>query len=107
MFNPPRIPRGNAHLFASIGCLDPKSGTIYTYLTETFPLRPIDSMITIFILYNWTSNAIHAKPVTSTKDKTLVVIFKSKVDYLAKQGFKLTFNILNNIMSALILPASH
>ena len=29
----------------------------------------------------------------------LVATFKSKVDYLARQGFKMIFNILNNVAS--------
>ena len=62
-------------------------------------MRLLDGMVSVFILYDWTSNAILAEPVANTKDKTLVATFKDKVEYLAKQGFKPALNILDNVAS--------
>ena len=45
-------------LFCYSGQLDPKTGTVYTDFTGRFPLRSVDGMTSIFILYDWTTNAI-------------------------------------------------
>jgi hypothetical protein len=57
-------------LFCYAGRLDPKTGTIYTDFMGRFPLRSVDGMTTIFILYDWTSNAILATLVADVKDTT-------------------------------------
>ena len=98
--HPPKEPHEDCkqnHLFLTLGYLDPKEGTIYGDLTGNFPMRSLDGMVSVFILYDWTSNAILAEPVANTKDKTLVAIFKDKVEYLTKRGFKPAFNILDNV----------
>ena len=87
------------HLFLTLGYLDPKEGTIYGNLTGNFPMRSLDGMVSVFILYDWTSNVILAEPVANTKDKTLVATFKDKGEYLAKRSFKPAFNILDNVAS--------
>merc|ERR1712051_418029 len=56
-------------------------------------------MVTVFILYDWTLNAILADPVKNTKDETIVRVFKSRVKYLTKRGFKPKFNIMDNVAS--------
>ena len=54
-------------------------------------------MVTIFVLYDWTSNAILAEPIPNIKDEIIIRVFKEKLDYLASRGFKPKFNILDNI----------
>ena len=77
-----------------------KDGTIYVNLTRNFPLRSLDGMAEVFILYNnWTTNAILADPIANAQDKTVVETFKDNVQYLAKCGYKPTFNIIDNVAS--------
>ena len=59
-------------------------------------------MTTVFVLYDWTMNTILAKPIKNAKDETMVRGFKSKIEYLSKQGFKLCFNIMDNEASEAI-----
>ena len=44
--------------------------------TGNFPIRSLNGMVTIFILYDWSSNAILAEPIPDTKDATIIRVFK-------------------------------
>jgi hypothetical protein len=74
-----------------------KDGTIYVNLTGKFPLRPIEGVTAVFILYDWTTNAILAEPIENAQDDTIVRVFKEKINYLEKRGFKPVFNIIDNV----------
>merc|ERR1712155_17519 len=56
-------------------------------------------MTTVFIPYDWTSNAILAEPIENAQDETMVRVFKEQIKYLTKRGFKPSFNIINNVAS--------
>ena len=60
-------------------------------------------MVTIFILYDWSSNAILGEPIPDVKDVTIIRVFKEKLEYLSSRGFKPKFNILDNIASKAIV----
>ena len=47
--------RKHNELFAGLGFVDPKEGTIYFDLTGNFPLYSINGMTAVFILYDWTT----------------------------------------------------
>ena len=49
--NPPQEEEKHNQLFTYVGTLD-KDGTIYVDLTRKFPVRSMDSMTIIFILYD-------------------------------------------------------
>ena len=80
-----------------------KDGTTYMDCTGKFPVRSIDGMTTIFILYDWSSNSILSEAIPDTKDETIIRVFKEKIEYLTKRGFKPSFNILDNIASKAIV----
>ena len=75
---------------------------MYSDLTGNFPLRSLDGMMTILIIYDWTTNSILALPIENAKDETLVKAFKTQVKYLHKRGFKPKFNIIDNVASKAI-----
>ena len=81
-----------------MGTLD-KDSTIYIDLTGKFPVRSMDGMTTVFILYNWTSNVILAEPIEKAQNNTMARVFKEKITYLTKRGFKPSFNIIGNVAS--------
>lgn len=83
------------HIFTYLGRVD-KDSTIFVDATGTFPLRSIDGMTTILIIYDWTSNEILAIPIENTKDETMVRVFREQIEYLSKRGFKPTFHIIDN-----------
>ncbi len=89
-------------LFCKLAVFDRKQGTIYTDLTGKFPLRSMDVMSAIFILYDWTSNAILATPIPNATDTAMVEAFKKNIEYLAPHGFKPKFNVMDNVASKTI-----
>ena len=59
-------------------------------------------MVTMFIMYDSSSNSILAEAIPNTKDKTIIKTFKEKINYLTTRGFKPRFNVLDNIASKAI-----
>ena len=59
-------------------------------------------MTAIFILCDWTTNAILATPIKDAKATTIVQAFKQNVEYLSKRGFKPSFNIIDNVATAAV-----
>ena len=82
-----------------MGRVDKKDGTIYVDNTGNFPITSIDSMKAVFILYDWTSNAILATPIETATDEQMIQAFKTNISYLTKRGFKPSFNIIDNVAS--------
>ena len=54
-------------------------------------------MTAMFIMYDWTSNAILATPIKEAKAETIVECFKKNITYLSKGGFKPVYNIIDNV----------
>ena len=67
-------------------------------LTGKFPLRSADRYTAMFILYDWTSNAILVSPIKYEKDDTMFETLK-KVEYLSARGFKPEYNVMDNVAS--------
>ena len=86
-------------IFCYNGLMNKKDGTIYVNFTGKFPMQPMDGMLAIFIVYNWTTNATIETPVKNTKEETIVECFKQNIKYLTKRGFKPVLNIINNFAS--------
>ena len=82
-----------------MGQVYPKNVNIYVDLTVKSPLCSIDGMTTVYILYEWTYNAISSITITNAKYEMMVKSFKENVDYLNKRGFKPKFNIILNVAS--------
>ena len=68
-------------IFVYHAVLETKAGTIYFNYTSNFPIRSMEGITSIFILYNWSSNAILATPVKKLKNKTTVAAFKTNIEY--------------------------
>jgi hypothetical protein len=100
--HPPQEKVSTNHLFCYTGHIDKKDGTIYVDLTGEFPIRSIDGMTAIFILYDWTTNAILATPVNDGKSETTIATFEAQIRYLTKRGFKPTLNIIDNVATKII-----
>jgi hypothetical protein len=100
--NPPQEKETQNQLFCYTGGIDKKDGTIYVDFTGKFPIRSMDGMTAIFILYDWTTNAILATPVKDGKEETTIATFEEKIQYLTKRGFKPVLNIIDNVASKAI-----
>ena len=73
--------------------IDKKDGTTYMDCTDNFPVRLIDIMMTMFIMYDWSSNSIMSEAMPNTKDT------RRSTD----RGFKPHFNILDTIAFKVIV----
>ena len=71
-------------IFCTTMSIDPKNGTTYMDCTGKFPVESLDGMVTMFIMYDWSSNAILLRPIPNTKDETIVRKYKETIDYLTK-----------------------
>jgi hypothetical protein len=100
--NPPRTIEKDNHIFIALGQIDVKRGTIYADLTGNFPITAIDGSRAVFIMYDWTTNAILATPIKDAKTNTIVESFKKNIQYLTKRGFKPVFNIIDNVATTAV-----
>jgi len=96
-FHPPMEKEKFNQLFCFVGMIDKKDGTIYVDNTGNFPITSIDGMKAVFILYDWTSNAILATPIATATDEQMIKAFKDNINYLRSRGFKPSFNIIDNV----------
>ena len=58
--NPPMEKETQNQIFVYHAILEPKAGTIYVHYTGNFPICYMKGNTAIFILYDWSSNAILA-----------------------------------------------
>ena len=70
-------------LFSFVGVVDKKDGMIYVDNTGNFPITSVDGMKAIYILYDWTTNAILATPIKTATDEEMIRAFKKKINGLA------------------------
>ena len=61
--NPPVKKETKNQICVYHAVLEPKAGTIYVDYTGNFHICSMEGNTSIFILYNWSSNAILATPV--------------------------------------------
>ena len=62
--NPPKEREKWNQLFMTMEIINIKDGTIYTDLTGKFPITSMNGMQAVFIMYNCTTKAILATPIT-------------------------------------------
>ena len=73
---PPVEDKQYNQLFTKLTYVDHKDGTMYTNLTGKFPVRSIDDMTAIFVLYDWTINAILTTPLPNATYEAMIKAFK-------------------------------
>mgnify|MGYP000205994866 FL=1 len=95
----PPIEKNMANLFFETLIVENKHGKIYVDLTGNFPIRSIDGKRAIFIIYDWSSNAILATPISSTSDNSIIDTFTENIKYLESRGFRPQHNIMDNVAS--------
>ena len=65
--NPPQEKEKWNQLFMTMRIINKKEGTIYADLTGKCPITSMNGMQAIFIMYDWTTNAILATPMKDAK----------------------------------------
>ena len=67
--NPPMEKETKNQIFVYHAVLEIKAGTIYVNYTGNFPIHSLEGNTAIFILYNWSSNAILSTTVKKLKTR--------------------------------------
>ena len=75
---------------------------MYIDLTRKFPVRSVNRMKSVFVIYDWSSNLILATTIKDYTNDTMVEAFKTNINYLSARGFKPVFNIMYNVASKVI-----
>ncbi len=87
----------NMFCFAAIA--DAITGTIISNNIGHFPIRSLEGVLYLILLYDYGSNAILVKPLKTMDHKEFVKAFQEQVTYLKKKGL---FNVMDNIVSKAI-----
>ena len=87
------------HVFCFAAIADLKQGTIYVDNTGKFPVRSLEGHMYVFVMYDYTTNAILIEPLRSMESQEFVTAFRKKITYLKKRGFTPQFNVIDNIVS--------
>ena len=85
--NPPQEDEKNNQIFCYNEIINTKDGKIYVDFTVKFPIWSMDGMVEIFIVYDWTTNAILATPVKNMSEETIVSCFKLNIAHLYEKRF--------------------
>ena len=81
---PPQAVETQNKIFCYNRLTNRKYGTIYVDFTGKLPIGSMDGMVAIFIVYDWTTNAIIETPVKNMKEETTVEHFKKNIEYLSR-----------------------
>ena len=95
--NPPAERESMNQIFMTLGYVEKKEITIYSDLTGKFPIISIHGTTAMFIMYDWTTNAILATPIKEAKAEKIVECFKKDITYLSKRGFNPVYNVIENL----------
>ena len=82
---PPQAVETQNKIFCYNRLTNRKYGTIYVDFTGKLPIGSMDGMVAIFIVYDWTTNAIIETPVKNMKEETTVEHFKKNIEYLSRK----------------------
>ena len=77
--NPPQEDEKNNQIFCYNGIINTKDGKIYADFTGKFQIVSMDGMVSIFIVYDWTTNTILATPIKNMSEETIVSCFKKNI----------------------------
>ena len=69
-------------MFCFVALADANSGTMYTDLTGTFPVRSFKNMQYIFVAYIYDLNAIIVRPMSSRNDASFIAALSDIFDVL-------------------------
>jgi hypothetical protein len=78
------------------------TGTMYTDITGTFPVRSFKSMQYAFVVFIYNLNAIIVRAMPSHTDASMVQAFTKVISILKFGGYHLTLNVMDNKCSAAV-----
>jgi hypothetical protein len=78
------------------------TGTMYTDLTGSFPVRSFKNMQYIFVAYVYDLNAIIIRAMPTRTDTAMITAFKEVIKVLRTHGYHLALNVMDNKCSTAV-----
>ena len=75
---------------------DKNEGTVYSDLTEKFPVQSFEGHLYLFVCYVYSANAIIMRPMQSRSDECMVKTFTEVYDFLKQCNYKPKLHVLDN-----------
>ncbi len=94
-------------MFCFATLTDATTGTMYTDLTGTFPVRSFKNMMYIFVAYIYDLNAIIVRPMALRTDTSFIAAFTKVFAILRAQNYQTAVNIIDNKCSKAIEKHIH
>ncbi len=81
---------------------DANTGTMYTDLTDSFPVRLFKNMLYIFVAYVYDRNAIIVCAMPTRTNAAMITAFKEVVKVLQTRGYHPALNVMDNVCSTVV-----
>jgi hypothetical protein len=81
---------------------DANTGTMYTDLTGSFPIRSFKNMQYIFVAYVYDLNAIIVRAMPTCTDAAMITAFKEVIEVLWTRGYHPALNVMDNKCSTAV-----
>jgi hypothetical protein len=89
-------------VFCFAALADAITGTMYTDITGTFPVRSLKSMQYVFVAYIYNLNAIIVRAMPSCTDASMVQSFTKVISILKSGGYHPALNVMDNKCSTAV-----
>jgi hypothetical protein len=94
-------------MFCFAALADATTGTMYTNLTGTFPVRSFKNMIYIFVAYIYDLNAIIVRPMTLRTDASFNAAFNKVFLIMRAWNYQPALNVMDNECSKAVEKHIH
>jgi hypothetical protein len=89
-------------VFCFAALADLHTGTMYTDLTGTFPVRSFKNMQYVFVAYIYDLNTILVHAMPSKNNAAMIAAFSDSFSTLAAHGYAPTLNVMDNECSKVV-----
>jgi hypothetical protein len=89
-------------MFCFAALSDAITGTMYTNITDAFPVHSFKSMQYVFVAYIYNLNAIIVRAMMSRTDASMVQAFTKVISTLKSGGYHPALNVMDNECSSMV-----
>ncbi len=89
-------------MFCFAALANANTGTMYTDLTGSFPVRSFKNMQYIFVAYVYDLNAIIVRAMPTCTNSAMITAFKEVITVLQTRGYRPALNVMDNKCSTAV-----
>ncbi len=89
-------------VFCFAALTDANTGTMYTELTGSFPVRSFKNMQYIFVAYVYDLNAIIVRAMPTRTNAAMITAFKEVIEVLRTRGYHPVLNVMDSECSTAV-----